>query len=114
MLAEILSLDNEPTLRPANVVGYACKLWGQYPALIDGEMDAIVSGAVYDVESVDDARKLAAYETKNYQTKPCRINYTDGKQPETAYGQLFMFAGNKGDLDAGTFDLSVWLNRVGR
>lgn len=114
MLAEVLELDHEPILRPANVVGYTCKLWGQYPAIVDGEMDATVSGAAYNVESVEDARKLAAYETKNYQTKACKINYTDGKQPETQHGQLFMFAGNPSDLEAGTFDLSVWLKRIGR
>jgi hypothetical protein len=113
-LAEILNLDHEPILRPANVVGYTCKLWGQYPAIIDGEIDAIVSGAAYTVESVEDARKLASYETENYETNACKINYTDGKQPETQHGWLFMFAGNPSGLDTGTFDLSVWLKRVGR
>lgn len=114
MLAEILKLSHEPILRPANVVGYKCKLWGQYPALVDGEMGSTVSGAAYNVESVEDARKLAAYETCNYQTKACKIMYTDGKQPEMGHGRLFMFAGNPSDLETGAFDLSAWLKRVGR
>lgn len=114
MLRDILSLDHEPILRPANVVGYTCKLWGQYPAIIDGEMGATINGAVYIVKSVKDARRLADYETENYETKPCKINYTDGKEPQIQHGQLFMFAGNTGDLEDGNFDLSVWLKRVGR
>ena len=97
MLAEILKLELEPILRPANVVGYVCKLWGQYPAIIDGEMDATVTGVAYTVETVEDARKLAAHEAKNYQTKACMINYTDGKQPGTQHGRLFMVAGNSND-----------------
>ncbi|EGX88970.1 poly(A) polymerase pla1, putative [Cordyceps militaris CM01] len=114
MLAEILQLNHEPILRPAQIVGYACKLWGQYPAIVDGEMDATIDGAAYDVESVEHARRLAAYETSNYQAKPCKIIHTDGKQPETQHGRVFMFAGNPSDLEAGEFDLSVWLKRVGR
>lgn len=114
MLADILKLEHKPILRPANVVGYTCKLWGQYPAIFDGKMGATVSGTAYNVTSVDDARKLASYETKNYQTKECMINYTDGKQPEMQHGWLFMFAGSPSDLEDGAFDLSKWLKRVGR
>ncbi|KAM3479630.1 hypothetical protein MY8738_005330 [Beauveria namnaoensis] len=114
MLAEILQLDHEPILRPARIVGYACKLWGQYPAIVDGEMDAIVNGAACHVESVEHARRLADYETCNYQAKACRIFHTDGNQPEEQHGRVFMFAGNLNDLEAGEFDLSVWLKRVGR
>ncbi|EGX95526.1 poly(A) polymerase pla1, putative [Cordyceps militaris CM01] len=114
MLAEILKLSHEPILRPAKVFGYTGKLWGQYPAVVEGEAGATVCGAAYNVESVEDARKLAAYETCNYQTKACKILYTDGEQPEMQHGRLFVFAGNPSDLETGAFDLSVWLKRVGR
>lgn len=41
LLAEILDLTEKPVLRPAYIVGYSCKLWGQYAALIDGPVGAI-------------------------------------------------------------------------
>lgn len=113
MLSEILQLDHEPALRPANVVGYVSKLWGQYPALVQGEMGAVVGGAAYHVETVEDARRLAEYETNHYRRQSCEIYYPDGKDPETEHGQLFIFAGDPNELDVGTFDLSMWLKRVG-
>ncbi|KAH8812204.1 hypothetical protein F5884DRAFT_305108 [Xylogone sp. PMI_703] len=114
MLAQILDLDHEPTLRPAKVVGYSCKLWGQYPAMVDGPQGAIVEGAAYHVGTVSGAEKLAAYETKHYEVKPCLIQYTDGQEPVDDLGHTFMFAGNLHDLDEGAFDLSTWLRRMGR
>ncbi|PWY94337.1 hypothetical protein BO94DRAFT_532280 [Aspergillus sclerotioniger CBS 115572] len=100
MIAEILGLDEEPTLRPAYIMGYRCKLWGQYP--------------VYHVRSVEDGEKLAAYETNNYRASPCIIMYTDGKEPVKEYGSTFKFVGNKKDLSEGVFDLRVWLKMMGR
>lgn len=46
MVREILGLETEPELRPARLSGYKCKLWGQYPALLDAP-DSVVGGAVY-------------------------------------------------------------------
>ena len=114
MLTEILNLEVLPELRPATVTGYACKLWGQYPALIDGATGANVEGAVYKVATRDHGEKLAYYETKNYATRPCIIEYTDGKEPARADGWTFVFVGNKRDLSEGEFDLMVWLKRMGR
>ncbi|KAJ5930266.1 hypothetical protein N7466_005759 [Penicillium verhagenii] len=70
MLREILGLETEPELRPAQLSGYECKLWGQYPALLDCP-DTVVDGAVYDVKTVEHGKKLAAYETQNYQAGLC-------------------------------------------
>jgi len=39
-LMEVLHLDSPPILRPASVIGYSIKLWGQYPALIDAARPA--------------------------------------------------------------------------
>ncbi|CAI7635483.1 unnamed protein product [Penicillium pancosmium] len=35
ILREVLSLETEPQLRPASIIGYRCKLWGRHPALLD-------------------------------------------------------------------------------
>ncbi|RAK99443.1 gamma-glutamylcyclotransferase family protein [Aspergillus ibericus CBS 121593] len=113
MISEILGLDEEPTLRPASIMGYQCKLWGQYPALLDAP-GSVVEGAVYHVHSVEDGEKLAAYETKTYRADPCIIRYTDGQEPRREYGSTFKFVGNQRDLTEGEFDLRVWLTRMGR
>lgn len=113
MIAEILGLDHEPELRPAYIVGYECKLWGQYPALLDAP-DSIVEGAVYHVSTVEDGEKLAAYETRNYRIERCWINYLDKKEPSREIGSTFKFVGDRGDLSEGQFDLKVWLKRMGR
>ncbi|CDM38409.1 hypothetical protein DTO013E5_9724 [Penicillium roqueforti] len=113
MVREILELETEPELRPARLSGYECKLWGQYPALLDAP-DSVIEGAVYHVKTVEHGERLAAYETQNYQASPCRIRYTDGKEPADDVGYTFKFKGNRKDLSEGIFDLRVWLERMGR
>ncbi|QKX58596.1 uncharacterized protein TRUGW13939_05721 [Talaromyces rugulosus] len=113
MLRDILELQSEPELRPASVTGYACKLWGQYPALVDAQ-DLTVEGAVYHVQTVDHGKRLAAYETSSYHAQPCRIRYSDGKEPSQDFGYTFMFVGDPDDLSEGEFGLKVWLKRMGR
>ncbi|KAL6915145.1 hypothetical protein ACHAPO_010320 [Fusarium lateritium] len=114
MLADVLGLEKEPELRSAKIEGYSRKLWGQYPAIQDGPQGAEVSGRVYCVLSVADAKRLAEYETNSYKTEPCLIQYMDGKEPSEDYGYVFMFVGNPGDLSDGEFDLEQWLRRMGR
>ncbi|OJJ44872.1 hypothetical protein ASPZODRAFT_134274 [Penicilliopsis zonata CBS 506.65] len=114
LLADILDLAHEPKLRPAKVVGHSCKLWGQYPAMVDGPQEGTVEGAVYNVQTVKAGEKLAAYETNNYTFKACLIEYTDGQKPADDLGHAFLFAGNPHDLTEGTFDLKTWLRRMGR
>ncbi|PWY82929.1 hypothetical protein BO70DRAFT_314333 [Aspergillus heteromorphus CBS 117.55] len=113
MLTEILFLDEKPILRPAYMIGYECKLWGQYPALLDAP-GSIVRGVAYHVHTVENGEKLAAYETDNYRIEPCLINYTDNHESEEDLGYTFKFAGNPNDLSDGIFDLGVWLKRMGR
>lgn len=112
LLKEILSLEDEPELRPAYVSGYQCRLWGPYPALVDG--DENVHGAAYHIKMGSDVLKLAAYETKNYRLEGCRIFYSDGQPPEDEIDAVFVFDGNKRDLDEGEFDLRTYLKRMGR
>ncbi|KAE8374949.1 hypothetical protein BDV26DRAFT_295468 [Aspergillus bertholletiae] len=104
MLRDILGLDTGPKLRPATIIGYKCRLWGQYPALLDAP-EKIVHGAVYHVETEDHGERLASYETDNYRASPCLINYTDGNEPVDDFGHVFKFVGNVRDLSDGTFDL---------
>ncbi|KAJ5219125.1 uncharacterized protein N7498_001224 [Penicillium cinerascens] len=113
ILVEILGLDTEPELRPAYLEGFASKLWGQYPALVESP-DSVVEGAVYNVQTVVDAQKLADYETRNYTPVARDIRYSDGRFPTQQAGHVFVFDGNPTDLSEGTFDLRVWLKRVGR
>lgn len=113
MLVEILGLDTEPELRPAYLEGFTCKLWGQYPALVESP-DSVVEGAVYNVQTVVDAQKLADYETRNYTPVARDIRYSDGSFPTQRAGHVFVFDGNPTDLSEGTFDLRAWLKRVGR
>jgi hypothetical protein len=114
MLADVLGLEEKPELRPAKIVGYSRKLWGQYPAMLDGPQDAEVDGAVYHVQFVAHAKRLAEYETSSYRAEPCLIQYTDGKEPADDYGHVFMFVGSQKDLQDGEFNLEVWFKRMGR
>lgn len=121
ILRDVLALD--PTaaeqrkadfdLRPAYIVGYECKLWGQYPALVV-KPGPTIEGAVFQVRTVEEGKRLAEYETANYRTMPCRIRFRDGKEPDSQNGYVFLFAGDLRELSEGTFDLQVWLRRMGR
>lgn len=113
MPRDILELDSEPELRPAYLVGYECKLWGQYPALLDAP-GLEVKGAVYNVRTVEEGERLAEYETNHYHAESCHIRYTDGKEPAEDYGYTFKFVGDRRDLSEGVFGLELWLRRMRR
>lgn len=113
-LSEVLGLSETPTLRPAKLVGYSLKLWGQYPALADGPTGATVEGMVYEVGSEKQGKRLAKYETKAYGPAPCRICFTDGKNPGEVSGTTFKYVGNPQEIHEGQFNLKVWLQRMGR
>jgi hypothetical protein len=53
---------------------------------------------------VEDAERLAAYETSNYQPESFPIMYTDGEQPAEELGSTFKFVGNLRYLSEGQFD----------
>ncbi|MCJ1244852.1 exostoses (multiple)-like 2 [Trapelia coarctata] len=113
LLQGLLNLPTLPMLRPARIVEYTVKLWGPYPALFRAEGENAVDGAnvvmgtVFEVESVEQAERLAEYETGAYRACPCRILYADGE--EEAEGWTFMYVGNLGDVSEGVFDLGKWL-----
>ena len=114
LLSEILSLSEKPSLRPAKLIGYSLKLWGQYPALIDGPTGAVVEGMGYNIEDAKHAERLAEYETRAYHPSPCRIQFTDGREPKIIVGSTFKYVGNPMDISEGKFDLNGWLRDMGR
>ncbi|KAF2150030.1 hypothetical protein K461DRAFT_260023, partial [Myriangium duriaei CBS 260.36] len=114
LLVDLLGLIEEPELRPAYIVGYHRKMWGPYPALLKGPPGAIVEGAVYRVQSEQEAKRLARYETRKYKARSCAITYTDGKQPAEEQGHTFRFFGGAEDLNEGSFDLRTYLKTAGR
>lgn len=113
MIAAVLSLAKAPEPRPAYIEGYKIKGWGLYPAIVDAP-GLIIEGFVYNIETVEDGQKLATYAGNNRHAEPCLIKYTDDQEPSEEPGYTFKFAGNPRDLSEGTFDLRVWLKRMGR
>lgn len=79
--------------------------------MVSGDPGDTVTGAVYEVPTVEDAEKLAAYEGPSYTTVACSIWYVDGQSPLQAEGYAFLFVGNTRDLREGSFDLKHWLER---
>lgn len=113
LLREILGLYDAPSLRPAQIVGYKVRLWGQYPAIVDFPY-TVVKGSIYEVIDESTAAKLAAYETSNYRPAPCIIDLVGDDGEERIDGYVFKFCGNFNDLTDGEFDLTRWLQLMGR
>lgn len=111
LLRHILGLEDNPTFRPAQLNGFKCRLWGQYPALLSGDPDDTVTGAVYEVQTVHHAERLASYETASYQAIPCAAQYTDCESLSQLQAHVFLFVGNSRDLSDRSFDLDRWLER---
>jgi gamma-glutamylcyclotransferase (GGCT)/AIG2-like uncharacterized protein YtfP len=113
ILKHVLSLDEEPLLRPAKVIGYEVSFWGQYLALIDSEPGTEVSGLAYEVQTVEHEYNLARYETNAYKLHRCQIEFTDGQEPSKTAGNTFMYAGDMAALKAGRFDRVLWEMQMG-
>lgn len=112
VLAEVLKLRDPPTLVPAKIAGYRCKLWGQYPALGDDLNGSVVHGKAYVVQTLSQRKRLEAYETDHYKIAPCQIKTQDGKE---IVGSTFVWAGDEAELREGNFDLKDWqMNRLKR
>ena len=110
VLAKVLKLRDPPTLVPANIVGYKCKRWGQYPALGDDLNGSVVEGKAYLVQTLTQRKRLEAYETDHYKIAPCLIKMQDG---EEVVGNTFVWAGDEAELKEGDFDLKDWqMNRM--
>lgn len=115
-LAEVLQHktdDQPPKLRPAKLVGYHIKLWGQYPALLDGPPGNEVFGAAYEIQSPMEVVWLRAYETRKYAHRPCLIQLLDDAEEgdKEVKGNTFMWNGQPDELTEGEFSLEEWKQR---
>ena len=108
-LRRVLGLRELPVTHPATIAGYSCKMWGPYPALIDGPPDAIVQGVAFEVKGQQVARRLAEYETDAYEELDCIIQFENGKMVS---GVTFKWrdGADDPDLREGTFSLREWLS----
>nr|POE77918.1 non-canonical non-ribosomal peptide synthetase fub8 [Quercus suber] len=113
ILSEILDLPTPPVLRPAWIVGYRMRLWGQYAAVVNGAQ-TVVRGTAFEVTTEDHAAKIAIYETSNYWPAPCYISTIEGGEESQSDGYVFKFCGNSNDLSDGEFDLDQWLHLMRR
>jgi gamma-glutamylcyclotransferase (GGCT)/AIG2-like uncharacterized protein YtfP len=108
-LQSVLSLAERPKLRPANLPGYHLKMWGQYPALIDGRPLLTVPGMVFEAgehneRSKDVLAKLQTYEGENYKCRLCSVEYV-GQEGVDVRATTFQWIGDTTELKAGSFDL---------
>lgn len=114
-LAEVLHLPDvqPPKLRPAKLVGYHIKLWGQYPALLDGPPGNEVLGVAYEIQSPAEVTQLRAYETRKYEHRPCLIQLLDAAEEgeKEVKGNTFMWNGQPDELTEGEFSLEEWQQR---
>ena len=111
-ISKILGLSEKPILRQAYLVGYSLRMWGVYPALVDGPTGAVVDGMVCDIQTVQHADRLAEYETSAYRPVACQIHFSEGKEHREKSGTTFKYIGNPIDLNEGKFDLAVWQQRM--
>lgn len=117
-LSRVLNLATPDSLkmRRARVLGYQIKLWGPYPALVDGEPNQSVYGVMCEISSEAHMDRLAAYETDKYSLEYCFIellNDENGSVEKTVSGVSFMWDGEEGELRPGTFDLREWKKEKG-
>lgn len=116
VIADILGLQEPPLVQPAQMVGYHLRLWGPFPALLDGPPGNVVKGVAYDVKKREHAERLAEYETDAYIADPAYVDLLDkgGKVIERVRGSTFAFVGDRQELSDGVFDLGAWQSSWGR
>ena len=107
-LSQVLGTPHSlPTLTPARVLGWAIKLWGPYPALVDGEPLQPVDGMAFEILSKTQLDRLISYETDQYQLQPCYIDIRnhDDSVRGTVDGVTFIWNGELDELQEGKFEL---------
>ncbi|KAJ6093035.1 hypothetical protein N7486_008324 [Penicillium sp. IBT 16267x] len=110
-LSQVLrTSDSLPIMSRARVIGYDVKLWGPYPALIDGKPLRPVDGMVFEILSKTQLDRLMSYETDNYQLQSCLIDILnhDNSVISTVDGVTFIWNGQQDELQEGKFDLKQW------
>lgn len=103
-LQEVLRLAALPVFQPASVQCYKIMLWGQYPALVRGQINNHVDGMAFVVETEEQENMLKYYETDAYRIEGTRIS-VDGK---VVIGRTFVWASDPTELEEGTWSLEEW------
>ncbi|OQE04897.1 hypothetical protein PENVUL_c029G07589 [Penicillium vulpinum] len=106
-LARVLQLSEPPHMRPARVIGYQIKLWGQYPALVDDAFHP-VDGLACKILSRESWDRLVAYGSDKYKLGPIYIDFLDTGEEEVE-GVAFEWNANPKELQDGSFSLENWL-----
>lgn len=109
-LASVIELpDNRATiLRPAKLVGYHTKLWGDESALLAGPQGSEVLGKAYEIQSPKELLRLRAYDRSGkYEHGPCVIQLLDAAEGDEneVKGNTFMWDGKMEELSEGQFSL---------
>ena len=109
-LSRVLGTGESPVTHPASLAGYSCKMWGPYPALVDGPPDSIVQGVAFEVNSQRAATRLTRYETDAYVEHECIIRFENGN---TLPGATFKWRDGADDpnLREGSFNLPEWQSK---
>ncbi|KAI9775772.1 MAG: hypothetical protein M1839_000900 [Geoglossum umbratile] len=107
-LTKVLGISYRPPTCPATVTGYKCKLWGQYPALVDEPLGETISGVAYEIQSQDEKTGLETYEGDSYALEGCLIKFENGTR---MLGLTFKWKGDLGVLKDDSFDLRDWQTR---
>lgn len=118
-LAAVLLLPDSqpPKLRSAKVIDYHPKLWGQYPALLDGPQGNEEFGMAYEVQLSKELDQLKTYETAKYKHRSCLIQLLDATEGDRneVRDNTFIWDGELDELIEGQFSLEAWLQqRMGR
>ena len=104
----VLKRPDAPELRKATIQGHKLKLWGQYPALVNGMPKQTIHGLACLIKSQEEADRLAAYRTHMFSVGGCEITFEDGS---TVSGWVFYWNADELLLREGTFDLEAWKSK---
>ena len=107
VLAKVLKKPERVELQPARLVGWSCKMWGEYPALLAESTGNIAYGVPCEVQTTTDRERLMEYETNAYRLQECRIEL--GNRPSSVMVQTFVWDGDLETLREGSFDLKDWV-----
>ncbi|GKZ26787.1 hypothetical protein AbraCBS73388_003171 [Aspergillus brasiliensis] len=106
VLTKVLKRQDPPALRPAMIMEHGMKIWGEFPALLDGCPEKPIYGVAYKVRSQAEENRLAEYETDMYRKKGCIIEFRDGSKVP---GVTFVWNADPGMLKEEGFDMKDWL-----
>lgn len=113
-LQTVLSSRECPTLLPAHLHGYHIKMWGRYPALVDGRALPKVPGMVFTVSEFQHIRDVGGllqhYEGPNYSPVQVLVELV-GQEGTLVNAMTFKWTGDEKELTEGSFDLKDYQMR---